>query len=425
MSVHALTEARERTLAMVAPYSDHDVERVTSPVLSPLVWDLAHIAAYEDLWLCHRHGGLDLLRPDLAEMYDAFETPRAVRGDLPLLNRSEAEDYLAAVRARSQAVLERSGDGDGTLVELVLRHELQHTETMLQAIELAGFAVAPGLPRRERPSLNGGPRHTGLERLSVPGGPCSIGAAAAGFAYDNERPRHQTDVRDFCIGHVPITNASYLHFVEGGGYERREWWTAEAWHWKEEYDITHPQGWARGPGGQWQQRRVDGVAPLDPDEPVVHVCWFEADAFARAHGARLPTEVEWEKAATWDQRTGDTRPFPWGEDAPRPDGRRANLDHAYGGPAPAGVLTAGAAPCGALGMLGDVWEWTGSHFAGYDGFRANPYREYSEAFFGQRHYVLRGGSWATSAHTITPTFRNWDLPQRRHIFAGIRLAWTT
>src|SRR3954471_2853399 len=144
-SVDVLAEARERTLAMVAPFDDHDVERVTSPIMSPLAWDLAHIAAYEDLWLAHRHGGLPLLHPELAAMYDAFETPRAVRGALPLLDRAQAEQYLADVRGRTEQVLADAGPGDGTLVELVLRHEHQHSETMLQAMELAGFAEAPGV----------------------------------------------------------------------------------------------------------------------------------------------------------------------------------------------------------------------------------------------------------------------------------------
>jgi iron(II)-dependent oxidoreductase len=417
-----LAEARERTLAIVAGLDDHDVERVTDPIMSPLVWDLAHIAAYEDLWLAHRHGGLPLLHPELAAMYDAFETPRAVRGDLPLLDRAGAEQYLADVRGRCLEVLDRVGPGDGLILELVLRHEHQHDETMLQAMELAGFGVAPALGPAPVP-VPRAPGLTGLESVEVPAGPCRIGAGPHGFAYDNERPRHMTDVRAFRIGLVPITNATFLTFVEGGGYRRREWWTDEAWHWKEEYDITHPGGWARGPDGGWRRRRIDGDAPLAPDEPVVHVSWFEAAAFARANGARLPTEVEWEKAATWDQEAQDARPFPWGDEPPRPGDGRANLDQAALGPGPAAGWAAGEAPCGALGMLGAVWEWTASPFTGYPGFRAHPYREYSEVFFGDAYRVLRGGSWATRAHVISPTFRNWDLPQRRQIFAGFRLAW--
>jgi gamma-glutamyl hercynylcysteine S-oxide synthase len=416
--VEALEEARERTLALVAPLSDADVETAHSELMSPLVWDLAHIAAYEDLWLVHRHGGAPLLQPELAAMYDAFETPRAVRGDLPLLDRAQALQYLADVRERVHAVLLLHGSGDGVLAELVLRHEQQHNETMLQAIELARLQPAPAAEATPRPGAPGG--HTGLEPVEVPAGPCTLGAGPDGFAYDNERPRHRAALQAFRIGRTPITNATWLTFAEGGGYERREWWSDEGWAWKEDYDITHPGGWAHGPEG-WRRWRMDGWAPLDPDEPVVHVSWFEADAFARAHGARLPTEAEWEKAATWDQDTGTARPYPWGEEPPT--ARRANLDHRGLGPHPAGAHPAGAAPCGALGMLGDVWQWTAGSFRGYPGFQAHPYREYSEVFFGDAYRVLRGGSWASRAHVTTPTFRNWDLPIRRQIFSGVRLAW--
>jgi gamma-glutamyl hercynylcysteine S-oxide synthase len=395
-TANALAEARERTLAIVAPLSDADVEAQHTEIMSPLVWDLAHIAAYEELWLVHRHAGLPLSRPELAAMYDAFETPRAVRGDLPLLDRAQALAYLQDVR-------ERVPREDSFLHDLVVRHEDQHQETMLQAIELARLQPAPAVPRSRRPAAPGG--HTGLESVLVPAGPCEIGAPDGRFAYDNERPRHRVELPAFRIGRTPITNATFLSFVEGGGYERRPWWSDEAWAWKEEYDITHPEGWAHGPTG-WRRWTMDGWAPLHPDEPVVHVSWFEADALARAHGARLPTEFEWEKAATWGQETGP-----------------GNLDQGLLGPAPAGAYPQAASGCGALGMLGDVWEWTSSTFRGYPGFVAHPYREYSEVFFGDEYRVLRGGSWATRSRVASPTFRNWDLPQRRQIFSGVRLAW--
>ena len=414
----ALAEARERTLALVGALSDADVETAHSALMSPLVWDLAHIAAYEDLWLVCRHGGGELLQPELAAIYDAFETPRAVRGDLPLLDREQAVDYLAEVRDRTLDVLAQRGVGNGELVELVLRHELQHDETMLQAIELARLQPGPTLRPDPRPAAPGG--HTGLEAVEVSAGECTIGAGRFGFAYDNERPRHRTALPAFQIGRTPVTNATWLSFTEGGGYERREWWSDEGWSWKEDYDITHPGGWARGPAG-WRQWRIDGWAPLDPEEPVVHVSWFEADAFARAHGARLPTEAEWEKAATWDQTAGRARRYPWGDEPPCP--RRANLGQTGFGPHPAGSHPDGAAPCGALGMLGDVWEWTASDFRGFDGFVAHPYREYSEVFFGPDYKVLRGGSWASRERVTTATMRNWDLPLRRQIFSGVRLAW--
>jgi gamma-glutamyl hercynylcysteine S-oxide synthase len=302
------------------------------------------------------------------------------------------------------------------IAELVLRHEQQHNETMLQTVQLAQLE---GLALRAADGLAvARPSFTGLEMVEVPGGDCTIGAGPPGFAYDNERPRHHTDVRGYLIGATPITNATYLTFVEGGGYERREWWSDEGWSWKEDYDITRPQSWTPDHRAEW---RLSGMEPLHPDRPVVHISWFEADAFARAQGGRLPTEVEWEKAATWDQERRTARVHPWGGE-PLVAGVHANVDQLAGGPVVAGSHPAGASPYGCLGMIGDVWEWTSTDFSGYPGFTAYPYREYSEVFFGSQYKVLRGGSWATRAGVATPTFRNWDYPQRRQIFAGLRIA---
>jgi gamma-glutamyl hercynylcysteine S-oxide synthase len=418
-ATEALLEARERTLALVASVSDDDLERVHSELMSPLVWDLGHIAAFEDLWIGHRYGGRPLLREDLADVYDAFETPRASRGELDFLRPSQAREYLAEVRERALEVTAERGVGDGVIHELIVRHEQQHNETMLQTLQLAqlseyefsGGATELPPPRWYR-------SETGLDLVEVPAGECTLGTEAERFSYDNERPCHRTDVRGYLIGRTPITNATYLTFVEGGGYERREWWSREGWAWKEDYDITRPGGWTADHSAEW---RLAGLQPLAPDRPVVHISWLEADAFARAHGLRLPTEAEWEKAATWDQERGIARRNPWGDD-PTVPGVHANLDLVAYGPQAAGGLPAGASPYGCLGMIGDVWEWTASNFGGYPGFTPFPYPEYSQVFFGSEYRVLRGGSWATRARVATPTFRNWDYPQRRQIFSGLRVA---
>ncbi len=401
----ALERARGDTFALVAHLDDAQLERTHSPIMSPLVWDLAHIAAYEDLWLAHRHAGLELLRPDLAERYDAFETPRAVRGEIELLDARGARAYLAEVRARVLAASARAGIGDGTLYELVLRHELQHTETMRQAMAIAGL-LPPGEPRL-------GPLPEEDRWLAIPAGAFLMGAPSEGFAYDNERPRHLAQTPAFNIALRPVTNASWLRFSEGGGYERREWWSAEGWAWKEEYDITHHPAVATG----------------HAQAPVCHVSWFEAAAFARAHDARLPTEAEWERAAAWERtaRETDGGYAVAGGTRAGAGGRHtgAGSPHADGGER-AGSRGASAEEADnggvALEGVGQVWEWTSSTFHGYPGFVAHPYREYSEVFFGEEYRVLRGGSWATSPRIAGPTFRNWDLPQRRQIFAGLRLA---
>jgi gamma-glutamyl hercynylcysteine S-oxide synthase len=354
-SVEALTQVRARTHALVAHLDDADLERQVDPLMSPLVWDLAHIAAYEDLWLVHRYAGEPLLHPDLAARYDAFETPRSVRGEIELLDARGAREYLRDVRERTLQAINGRGP-DPVLHEMVARHELQHTETMRQAMRLGGL-LAPGEPLLDPLGGRDG-------WLDVPAGTFAMGAPDDVFSYDNERPRHDVEVGAFRIARRPVTNGTWLTFTEGGGYQRREWWTDEGWAWKEDYDITHCPDAETG----------------HPDAPVCHVSWFEADAFARWSGGRLPTEAEWEKAATWSQ----------------------------------GTLR--------LEGIGQVWEWTSSWFGGYPDFVAHPYRDYSEVFFGESYRVLRGRSWATDPRLATPTFRNWDLPQRRQIFAGVRLA---
>jgi iron(II)-dependent oxidoreductase len=351
-----LQEARRGTLALVEPLGEQDLERVHSPIMSPLVWDLGHIAAYEDLWLAHRHGGMPLLRPELADLYDAFETPRAVRGEIDALGPAEARAYLQEVRARTVEVIAHQGVGDGFISEMVLRHELQHSETMRQTMAIAGLLsdedqAAIGCPLSEPQSG---------EWVEVAAGSFQMGAGPEAFAYDNERPRHVVDTEGFRIARNPVSCDSWMRFSDGGGYERREWWSAEGWAWRQEHQI--------GPD--------PALKELEPKAPACHISWFEADAFARAHGARLPSEAEWEKAATATD-------------------------------APAGI--------------GRVWEWTQTPFHGYPGFVAYPYREYSEVFFGDDYRVLRGGSWATSPRVASLSFRNWDLPQRRQIFAGLRL----
>jgi iron(II)-dependent oxidoreductase len=417
-TVEALEEGRRRTLALVASVSDDDLERVHSPLMSPLVWDLAHIAAYEDLWLAHRYGERPLLREELTATYDAFETPRALRGDIELLGPAQARQYLNDVRARVLDVIDERGVGDGVLHEMVLRHEHQHNETMLQTLMLAALPGYELAGRRPVPAGAPSGTHTGLELIEIPAGPCTIGAPARGFAYDNERARQRVDLGRFLIGRTPVTNGAYLGFIEDGGYERREWWSDEGWAWKEEFEITGPGGWT---ADRTAESRLGGLEPLHLDRPVVHVTWYEADAFARARGLRLPTEFEWEKSASWDEHAQAAHPYPWGRRRPVP-GLHANLDQRGCGTVPAGAYPAGASPYGCLGMIGDVWEWTSSFFERYPGFAAYPYREYSEVFFGTEYRVLRGGSWATRSRVASASFRNWDYPQRRQIFAGFRIA---
>jgi iron(II)-dependent oxidoreductase len=378
--------------------------------MSPLVWDLGHIAAFEDLWLCVRAGGLTPLRPDLMEVYDASETPRAERGDIPYLRRDDALEYLEQVRERALGVLAGADlspgsdrlNANGFVWDLLIQHEHQHNETMLQTLQLAEPGVfAPwavpggrfGAPDGHAgPIPATGPPESAHDRLVVAGGAFEIGDAGEDFAYDNERPRHAVELDSFAIDRAPVTNGRYADFVADGGYERSELWTKAGWAWRDAEGATRPLYWT----ADERERRFDRTEPRDNTRPAMHVSCFEAEAFARWAGGRLPTEFEWERAATL--LDGD---------------RRGHLDQLDFGPGAAGPF------------VGDCWEWTASELTAYPGFRAFPYPEYSEVFFDSGYRVLRGASWATRPSVARATFRNWDHPQRRQIFSGFRCAYDT
>jgi gamma-glutamyl hercynylcysteine S-oxide synthase len=353
-----LAEARRRTLALVEPLDDEQRNRVHSPLLSPLAWDLGHIANFEELWLVRTIGGREPLHGELGRFYDAIENPRMTRGELPILRDAELRSYMAEVRERALEVLGEVEIGpevedrllrEGFVYEMLLAHELQHNETMLQMLQLVDGYELP---------LSIGPApisRDGAEAVAVAAGEYEIGAPARGFAYDNERTRHTVELAAFEIDRAPVTNAAYAEFIEATGAEP-------------------PDYWQRDGAGGWLDTARGRRDPVEPDHPVLHVNWHQADAFARWAGKRLPSELEWEAA---HDRLAD---------------------------------------------VGQAWEWTSSEFRAYPGFEAFPYGEYSEVFFGDTYRVLRGGSWATHPRVARPSFRNWDLPERRQIFSGIRCA---
>ncbi len=298
--VEAMDAARQRTFGLIAHLDDATLERVIDPIMSPIAWDLGHIGAYEDLWIAHRVGGLALLREDLAALYDAFETPRAVRGDLRFLRGAELRRYLADCPRADDRPSPRS-TAPATCTSWSCATSCSTPRRCCRRWRSAACCPTASACRARCVARTSG--------CACPAATTAIGAGSDGFAYDNERPRHAVEVAAFRIARRPVTNATWLTFTEGGGYERRPWWSHEAWMWKEEYDIGDCP---------------DAVRTGDPDAPVAHVSWFEADAFARWAGARLPTEAEWEKAATWNQVEG----------------------------------------------IGQVWEWTASPFGALPGVRA-------------------------------------------------------
>jgi iron(II)-dependent oxidoreductase len=412
-----LTLARERTLRLVE-FDDDELHRQYDPLMSPLVWDLAHIGWQEELWLLRgndpRRPGM--LEPGVERCYDAFANPRASRVDLPLLKPGEARSYCSTVRDKALDRLDAlPADADEFDFGLVVSHENQHNETMLQALNLR---TGPALLDSGAPLPTGKPGLAGTSVL-VPGGPFVLGvdAVTEPHSLDNERPAHVVDVASFRIGTVPVTNAEWADFIADGGYRERRWWSERGWQHRETAGLVAPQFW----GADGTRTRFGRVEQIPADEPVQHVTYFEAEAYAAWAEARLPTEEEWEKACAWDPVAGTRRRFPWG--ASEPTAALANLGGDALRPAPVGAYPAGASAYGAQQMLGDVWEWTTSSIRPWPGFTPMLYEQYTQPFFGGDYRVLRGGSWAVAPGILRPSFRNWDHPIRRQIFSGLRLAW--
>ncbi|WP_185061361.1 ergothioneine biosynthesis protein EgtB [Pseudonocardia eucalypti] len=415
-----LARGRARSAVLTESVDEADLVRQHSPLMSPLVWDLAHIGSQEELWLVRDVGGRAPLRPEIDGLYDAFQHSRASRVELPLLTPEETRDYVAQVREKALDALHDSRLSGRRLEEhafvfgMIVQHEQQHDETMLATHQLR--AGAPVLNAEPPPPPVAPP--TASEVL-VPAGPFTMGTSTEPWALDNERPAHRVDLPAFVIDTAPVTNGRYAEFVDAGGYTDPRWWSEEGWRHRVEGDLAAPLFWHRA-DGRWWRRRFGVVEPVREDEPVVHVCFHEAAAFAAWAGRRLPTEAEWEKAARWDPATGRSRRYPWGDEDPTPE--HANLGQRHLGPAPVGAYPKGASPLGVHQLIGDVWEWTSSGWHPYPGFQMFPYPEYSEVFFGGDYRVLRGGSFGADAAAVRGTFRNWDHPIRRQIFSGFRCA---
>jgi iron(II)-dependent oxidoreductase len=419
-----LTEARERTLLLVSPLSDEDLHRQHDPLMSPIIWDVGHIAHFEELWLTQNLDG-PIEFSEMPGMYNPFEHPRATRASLALPTLAEMTKRLEEIRSR---VLERLETvefdernpllRDAYVYHMVLQHEYQHNETILQTLQLKKGELYRA-PRARTFAAREAPRE---EMVSFDGSRITIGTDERSAAYDNERPRHQIELSPFLIDRDPVTNGRYLEFMNDKGYERTALWSESGRRWVSETGANAPKYWTRD-GDRWITRSMDVEREVDAARPVCHVCYYEAEAFAKWAGKRLPTEYEWEAAASWDAASGRSREYPWGDSAATGD--IANIDQLAFDTAPVGTCEKNVSPTGCRGMIGDVWEWTSSDFDGYPGFQSFPYKEYSEEFFGSDYKVLRGGSWATRPGAIRNTFRNWDYPIRRQIFSGFRCARDT
>ena len=416
-------EARQKTLEVVSDLSDEQLMGPQLRIVNPLLWEIGHVTWFQEKWALRHVGGEAPIRADGDALYDSAAIAHDTRWSLPLPSRAETLAYMTTVRDR---VLERIERGNLTqderyFIKLGVFHEDMHTEAFTYARQTHGWR-APVFSGLEPKSPGGAVPLRG--DAEIPGGRFLLGAVREEpFVFDNEKWAYLVEVPPFAIARAAVTQAEFAEFVEGKGYSREEFWSEPGWSWRESAGAEHPTYWKREAAGRWRRRNFDTWVPLEPDRPVLHVNWWEAQAYCRWAGRRLPTELEWEVAASAERENsgselaGAKRRFPWGDDAP--GAQLANLGWQAMGTVDVSALSAGDSAFGCRQMIGNVWEWTASDFRPYPGFEIDPYREYSQPWFGT-HKVLRGGAWPTQPRLLRNTWRNFYTPDRSDVWAGFR-----
>jgi iron(II)-dependent oxidoreductase len=443
---------RARTLALVRDLDETQMIGPRLPIVNPPLWEIGHVAWFQEFWVLRHLLKQQPLVENGDQLYNSTDVAHDTRWELLLPGREATLRYMEEVLNRSIEHIEGSDSlsPQGFYFYLLAAfHESMHAEALAYTRQTLGYP-APALGARIASDDHPGAALGG--DVEVPGGSFSIGATPDfPFVFDNEKWAHPVTIKPFRIARAPVTNGDFRAFVEDGGYRNAKFWSADGWQWlqrggapqlersfaqffnrnlNEPMEIAafterleHPVYWRREPGGRWQQRIFDRYVPLRENYPVVHVSWFEAEAYCTWAERRLPTEAEWEAAASAEPTedghslSGARRHFPWGDQAP--DEPRANLDWRAGGLLDVSAHASGDSAFGCRQMVGNVWEWTADDFLPYPGFTIDPYKEYSKPWFGT-HKVLRGGCWATSSLLIRNTWRNFYTPDRRDVWAGFR-----
>jgi iron(II)-dependent oxidoreductase len=426
--IEALREARERTHELIDDLSDEQLVGPRLGIVNPLLWEIGHVAWFQGFWILRHVGGLQPILSQADALYDSARVAHDTRWDLPLPSRAETLAYMRQVLDRVCDVDDKrrrepiDGYDETYFLHLVLFHEQMHAEAITYTRQTLCYppprlSISSDIGARAQIAPVSGDAY-------IPGGAFTLGASqGAVFQFDNEQPSRKVVVAPFSISRKAVSNGEFAAFVEDGGYTKRDLWNEEGWHWKGNAGAEHPVYWQRESSGRWLRRNFTEWVPLDECVAVIHVNWFEADAYCRWAGRRLPTEAEWEMAASCEpsvdghSMSNHKRRYPWGNDPPTPE--RASLDWRAMGSIEPDALPAGDSAFGCRQMIGNVWEWTATTFEGYSGFVPGPYKEYSEPWFGN-HKVLRGACWATRSRMIRSAYRNFYTPDRRDVWAGFR-----
>jgi iron(II)-dependent oxidoreductase len=422
-----LLDARRRTLALLEDLSDEQLIGPHLDIVNPLLWEIGHLAWFQEKWALRELRGERPLWEQADGLYDSAGVAHNTRWSLSLPSRAETLAYMR--RVLECAVARLAGHTPSAkefyFYHLAAYHEDMHGEAIVYSRQTLAYPAPPCTGRAlENPSHAAAVAEP-ADDVQVPGGLFMLGANHDdSFVFDNEKWAHEVAIRPFAIARTQVTNGDFAKFVEDGGYLRQGFWSEAGWKWREAASARHPVYWLRDAGGGWHWRRYDRIVPLEARLPVLHVNWYEADAYCRWAARRLPNEAEWEAAASAEPAAGGTalgprkRKYPWGDEPPAP--HRAHLDGASDGCIAVDALAAGDSAFGCRQMIGNTWEWTASDFGLYPGFTADPYKEYSEPWFGGSYKVLRGGAFATRGRLVRNTYRNFFTPDRRDILAGFR-----
>ena len=421
-----LLDARARELDLLRDLTDEQMIGPALRIVEPPIWEMGHVGWFQERWILRHLDRAAPIRPDADALYDSYNIPNARRWGLDFPTRQETLAYITEVlecsidRLRARAPTER----DAYFYRLAIAHEDMHGETLTHIRHTLGYSPPSLTVRQREPADAPIDRDFEPHDVAVPGGSFLLGATPdIPFVFDNEKWAHPVEVKPFRIAATPVTTADFLAFTESGGYRDQSLWSDGGWDWRLQAGAEQPVTWWRQPDGTWCQRHFNAFAPLEPYAPMMHVNWYEANAYCAWAGRRLPGEAEWELAAS-AEATPDgrgilarKRRYPWGDEPPTPE--RANLDQAATGPCDVRALPGGDSAFGCRQMIGNVWEWTAEPFEPYPGFELDPYAEYSAPSFGQQK-VLRGGCWATRSRLIRNTWRNFYTPDRNNLFAGFR-----
>jgi EgtB-related family protein len=449
--IATMREFRARLLDLVDDLDDGQMIGPRLAIVNPPLWEIGHVAWTQEFWLLRHLRKEKPLIENGDRLYNSTDVAHDTRWELLLPSRESTLRYMKEVFDRCVARIESSSElsaDEFYFYWLTIFHEGMHAEALAYTRQTLGYRTPKSLNCDTTGKRQTSPCSGDVE---IPGGSFVIGATKEfPFVFDNEKWAHPVQIRPFQIARTPVTNGEFLAFVEADGYRKSQYWSPDGWHWlgtggspeleksfskffnkniDEEPELAslsarldHPVYWRREANGRWIQRIFDQIKPLDENRPVVHVSWYEAEAYCNWAGRRLPTEAEWEVAASGEPSADRglserRRYFAWGDEPPTRE--RANLDWTNSGPVEVGAYEAGDSAFGCRQMIGNVWEWTADEFQPYPGFTVDPYKEYSQPWFGT-HKVLRGGCWATSSLLIRNTWRNFYTPDRRDVWAGFR-----